>query len=307
VSSLRRDAVRVVVPATSANLGPGFDCAGLALSIYDELVAMATDDPGVLIEVSGEGAGAVPVDESHLVVRSMRAGFAWLGVEAPGFLLRCVNVIPHGRGLGSSAAAIVGGIVLARAMVDDGPERMTDADVLQVALALESHPDNLAAALLGGFTVAWIEDDGRADAVTREVDVRVRPVVLVPPTELRTATARALLPESLPFAEAAHNVGRAALLVHALSSDPARLMSATEDRMHQARRATAYPESVALVEQLRSLGVPAVISGAGPTVLALADDATVDVVLAAAGESWRAAEVGVSPTGAREVPLPLEG
>jgi homoserine kinase len=237
----------------------------------------------------------------------MRAGFAWLGVEAPGFVLRCTNGIPHGRGLGSSAAAIVGGIVLARAMVDDGPERMTDSDVLQVALTLESHPDNLAAALLGGFTVAWIESDGRADAVTRGVDARVRPVVLVPPTELRTAAARALLPDSLPFADAAHNVGRAALLVHALGSDPSRLMSATEDRMHQARRATAYPDSVAMVERLRSLGLPAVISGAGPTVLALADDATVGVALAAAGESWWGAEVGVSATGAREIPLPLEG
>jgi homoserine kinase len=304
MAEIRRDAVRVVVPATSANLGPAFDSAGLALAIYDELIAMATDDEGVLVEVAGEGEGKVPLDESHLVVRSMRAAFAEMGVDVPGFILRCANTIPHGRGLGSSAAAIVGGIVLARAMVVDGRERMTDSDVLQVALRRESHPDNLAAALYGGFTVAWLEDDGFADAVRMDPHADVHPVVLVPPTELATTRARALLPDQVPFADASHNVARAALLVQAMTADPGRLMAATSDRLHQQCRSSAYPESVALVGRLRAVGVPAVISGAGPTVLCFADQPQLDLVSGSAGPDWRVQPVATAPAGAREVPVP---
>ena len=305
MSRVRRDAVRVVVPATSANLGPAFDSAGLALAVYDEYIAMATDDEGVLIEIAGEGEQSLPRDATHLVARSMQAAFDWLGVSVPGYVLRCVNVIPHGRGMGSSAAAIVGGIVLGRAMVDDGPERMSDDDVLQVALQQESHPDNLAAALHGGFTVAWVEADGRADAIRLDLHPDVHPVVLVPPTELRTATARALLPQDVPFADAAANIARSALLVHALTVDPQRLMAATEDRLHQERRSAAYPESVALVQALRSAGLPAVISGAGPTVLVLADADGAARVAGLAGTGWLVQVVSGSVTGAREVPVPL--
>jgi homoserine kinase len=305
MTALRRDAVRVLVPATSANLGPAFDSAGLALAMYDELVAMATEDEGVLIEIAGEGEGRLPLDESHLVVHSMRAAFEWLGVEAPGFILRCVNTIPHGRGLGSSASAIIGGIVLARAMVVDGRDRMSDSDVLQLALRQESHPDNLAAALYGGFTVAWVEDDGFADAVRMDPHPDVRAIVLVPPTELPTSAARALLPDSVAFADAARNIARTALLVHALTDDPRRLLAATEDRLHQQSRAAAYPESVELVVRLRASGIPAVISGAGPTVLAFADDdAAAALVAGAVGEGWRVHPVAISAAGAREVPVP---
>ena len=304
MSVVRRDAVRVVVPASSANLGPGFDSAGLALGIYDEYIAMATDDEGVLIEVVGEGAATVPRDESHLVARSMRAGFEWLGIDLPGFVLRCGNAIPHGRGLGSSAAAIVGGIALARAIVDDGRQRMSDADLLQLALRQESHPDNLAAALFGGFTIAWLDADGFADAVRMDPHPDVRPVVIVPPTELATAQARALLPDSVAFVDAAANVSRSALLVHAMVREPGRLMSATEDRLHQACRATAYPDSVDLLERLRAAGVPAVISGAGPTVLAFPDASTHAVVMASAGPEWVVRPVEVAASGAREIPVP---
>jgi len=303
MSHLRRDAVRVVVPATSANLGPAFDSAGLALSVFDDLVAMATDDEGVLVEISGEGEASLPRDEQHLVVRSMRAAFAWLDVAAPGFVLRCINSIPHGRGLGSSAAAIVGGIVLARAMVDDGRERMTDDDVLQLALRQESHPDNLAAALHGGFTVAWLEADGRADAVRMAAHEQVRPVVMVPSLALSTAQARTLLPESVTLAEATVNISRSALLVHALTVDPTRLLAATEDRIHQASRAGAYPDSVALVQRMRETGVPAVISGAGPSVLAFIDASNEHVLASMDEGDWIIREVAVSSTGAREVPL----
>ena len=303
MSHLRRDAVRVVVPATSANLGPAFDSAGLALSVFDDLVAMATDDEGVLVEISGEGEASLPRDEQHLVVRSMRAAFDWLDVAAPGFVLRCINSIPHGRGLGSSAAAIVGGIVLARAMVDDGRERMTDDDVLQLALRQESHPDNLAAALHGGFTVAWLEADGRADAVRMAAHEQVRPVVMVPSLALSTAQARTLLPESVTLAEATVNISRSALLVHALTVDPTRLLTATEDRIHQASRAGAYPDSVALVQRMRETGVPAVISGAGPSVLAFIDASNEHVLASMDEGDWIIREVAVSSTGAREVPL----
>jgi len=308
MSVLRREAVQVVVPASSANLGPGFDSAGLALAVYDEYVAMVTDDEAVLVEVVGEGGGTVPLDETHLVVRSMRAAFDWLAVEQPGFVLRCANAIPQGRGLGSSAAAIVGGIVLARAMVDDGPERMSDSDVLQLALVEEDHPDNLAAALFGGFTVAWLESDGFGDAVRMDVHPDVQPLVMVPQNEVPTKKARAMLPASVPFGDAAINVSRSALLVHALTQDPSRLMTATEDRLHQQSRQAAYPDSVDLLNRLRSAGVPAVISGAGPSVLAFVDAQSAPVVAAATGGAgWTAIPVGVSASGAREVPLPPMG
>jgi len=303
MSVVRRDAVRVVVPATSANLGPAFDSAGLALAVYDEYIAMVTDDEGVLVEVIGEGEGTVPLDESHLVVRSMRAAFAWLAVEQPGFILRCANAIPQGRGLGSSAAAIVGGIVLARAMVDDGPQRMTDSDVLQLALAEESHPDNLAAAVHGGFTVAWLETDGLGDCVRMDVHPQIRPFVLVPALEVPTKAARALLPDSVAFSDAAANVARAALLVYSLTTNPDRLLSATEDRLHQHARQSMYPESVALVDRLRAAGIPAVISGAGPSVLAFASQEQ-SAVIAAEGGGWQVRQVPVSEFGAREVPIP---
>ncbi len=303
--AIRRDAVRVVVPASSANLGPAFDCAGLALGIYDELVAMATDDPGVLIEVEGEGETTVPRDGTHLVARAMRAGFAWLGVDVPGFVLRTRNAIPHGRGLGSSASAIIGGIVLARAMVDDGRDAMTDADVLQVALDFESHPDNLAAALHGGLTVAWLEADGRADCVQVPVHADVRPIVLVPAQSLATKEARALLPDSVRFADATANVGRAALLVHALSHDPGRLLSATEDRLHQRCRSAAYPHTADIVERLRANGIAAVVSGAGPSVLVLdVAGSGVDAGLADLGAGWSAHRVEIAAHGARSVPIP---
>jgi homoserine kinase len=181
---------------------------------------------------------------------------------------------------------------------------MSDSDVLQLALRQESHPDNLGAALHGGFTVAWVEEDGLADVVRMDAHADIHPVVIVPPTELATVQARSMLPETVPFSDAALNVARSALLVHAMTTDPRRLMSATEDRMHQQCRESAYPESVALLGRLRDAGVPAVVSGAGPTVLAFADEATASIVSGAAGDQWIVRAVEVSATGAREVPVP---
>jgi homoserine kinase len=294
--------VEVVVPATSANLGPGFDSMGLALALHDHLVAMVTEDPGVLVTVEGEGAGTLPADESHLVARAMQSAWEGMGVTAPGFVLRCRNGIPQGRGLGSSAAAIVAGILLARGLVEDGEQLLPDDEVLGLASRMEGHPDNVAAALLGGFTTAWIDsvEDTHASAVTRATHPAVVPVVLIPPQAMPTAEARTMLDDTVDRADAVFNIGRAALLAHALSLDPALLFPATEDRLHQDARAHAYPQSHELVMSLRAAGIPAVISGAGPTVLALTvDDHERAAATAAVPDGWRPLAVPVDIDGAR--------
>jgi homoserine kinase len=291
--------ILVRAPATSANLGPGFDAMGLALTWYDEMEATATAS-GLTIEVAGEGADAVPRDESHLVVRSMRAAFDAMGARQPdGLAVRCRNRIPHARGLGSSAAAIVSGIVAARGLLVDGTSRLDDPAALRLAAELEGHPDNVAACLLGGLTVAWSDADG-AGAVSLAPGVRV--VALVPPDPVSTTAARGLLPEQVSHADAAHNAGRAALLVAALSGsvDPVVLLAATDDRLHQSYRAAAMPESYDLIRRLRADGTAAVISGAGPTVLALLPpDADREPVQDRAPDGWLCLTPDVDVEGAR--------
>ncbi|HEX5597663.1 MAG TPA: homoserine kinase [Micromonosporaceae bacterium] len=285
--------VRVRVPATSANLGPGFDALGLALALYDDVSAFVTSG-GCRVEVQGEGAAQLPTDENHLVVQAMQATFDVLGGRPAGLAVECVNRIPQTRGLGSSSAAIVAGVLLARGLVVDGPQRLDDAAALRLAAEIEGHPDNVAPCLLGGFTIAWTEETG-ARAVSLTPAHGVQPTVFVPDERGLTAAARAVLPATVPHADAARNAGRAALLVHALVSDPALLFPATEDRLHQDYRAPGMPASAALVGALRQAGVPAVISGAGPTVLALADPPT-DF---AAGIGWTALRLGIDVVGAR--------
>lgn len=300
MTSFRQDSVRVLVPASSANLGSGFDSAGLALALEDELVATVTVEPGVVVRVSGEGAGKVPVDESHLVVRAMNTLFDAVGARPAGLVLECTNRIPHGRGLGSSAAAIIGGMVLARALIADEVRRPTDLELLQTALAMESHPDNLSAALAGGATIAWIGADGAPDFVRRIPHQRVRPVIAIPNQALQTKTARLALPDFVPLTDAVHNLSRAALLMHALSEDPDRLLASTDDRVHQRSRSSMYPESFALMCRLREAGVAAFISGAGPSVLALAD-CDVQLMAGLAPPGWATRPLAVSSLGAREV------
>ncbi|GDX31924.1 homoserine kinase [Actinomycetes bacterium] len=302
-ASLRRDPMRVVVPASSANLGPAFDSAGLALEIVDDLVAMITDDDGVLIEVAGEGADDVPLDDSHLVARAMALGFAAMDAHPRGFILRCNNSIPHGRGLGSSAAAIVGGLVLARALVLAGDTLLPDTELLQIARAMESHPDNISAALFGGLTFAWTGDSGLAGHIRLELHPEIKLVMAVPETVLPTVEARMLLPNEVAFDDAAFNVARSALLLHALTTAPEHLMEATTDRLHQNLRRSIYGSSLELVAALRDNGVPAVISGAGPSVLALASETNVDLVAILAGSGWQVRPVTVSGQGARTVPI----
>jgi homoserine kinase len=292
--------VRVVVPATSANLGPGYDALGHALDLHDELTAEVTDGD-LEVTVAGEGAGTLALDETHLVVRSMWAGFAAMGVTPPGVRLRCRNAIPHARGLGSSSAAIVGGLALARALVADGDSKLPDAELVALAADLEGHPDNVAPAALGGFTIAGREGE-RWYAVRAPVDPRVRVVVFVPPFSLSTELARGLIPETVPHADAAADAGRAALLVAALAGAPEHLLTATRDYLHQSYRRPAMPDSLALVDQLRADGVAAVVSGAGPTVLAFVTDGPdVADVADRCPEGWTARGLDVDGDGVRVV------
>jgi homoserine kinase len=296
-ADLVAEPVRVRVPATCANLGPGFDALGLALALHDEVTAQVGRD-GLSIEVRGEGSEAVTRDESHLVVRAMRRTFSVLDAEPAGLVLDCTNRIPHSRGLGSSAAAIIAGILLARSLVRDGLDRLSDGEVLGLASDIEGHPDNVAPCLLGGLTIAWMS--GSARAVRRDLDPAIVPVVLIPPFTASTELARSLLPVTVPHADAAFAAGRAALLVAALTGTPQALFDATEDRLHQPYRAPAMPGSARLVEKLRTAGLAAVISGAGPTVLVLArGQVEADSVLAEAPAGWRGLIVAVDAAGAR--------
>ena len=274
---------RVRVPATSANLGPAFDAAGVALALYDDVEVRVTDG-GCHVEVEGEGAGTLPVDESHLVVRALRAGLEHAGVAQPGITLRAVNRIPHGRGLGSSAAATVAGLLAARDLLARGPGRhLDDAAVLRLATRFEGHADNVGATLCGGLTLVW-ESDGALGAHRLDVHPDVEALVLVPAETLSTSRARGLLPASVPHRAAAFNAGRAALLVTALCMRPDLLLPATEDRLHQPYRAGAFPESMTVLTRLRSDGHAAVISGAGPSVLVLGTAASLERV--ETGDRW---------------------
>ena len=263
--------VTVRVPATSANLGPGFDCLGLALELRDEVVVRAgdpADGDGVDVHVEGEGSGTVPSDARHLVVRAVHTALDVLGEAHPPLTLTCTNRIPHSRGLGSSAAAVVAGLLAGRALVPDGPARLDDDAVLALASAMEGHPDNAAACLLGGLTLAWSEQ-ASVHAVRVEPRPDVRATVLVPAVELSTDAARGLLPATVPHADAAHAAGRAALLVAALTGTRGLLLPATEDRLHQGYRAPAMPGTDALLHSLRAANRAAVVSGAGPSLLVL--------------------------------------
>ncbi|MFW0784228.1 homoserine kinase [Gordonia sp. CPCC 206044] len=266
--------VRVRVPASSANLGPGFDCLGIALGVYDELIVETTAG-GIEVEVSGEGAGDVPQDGNHLVARAIARGLAVAGARAPGLKLRCVNAIPHSRGMGSSAAAAVSGLAAASGLLVEAGvrEAFDDAELVQLSSEFEGHPDNAAASVLGSAVVTWAEPDGAAGHRFRARRLPVHPeitaTVFVPATESSTAYTRGLLPESVPRADAVFNVSRAALAVVALTTDPTILLAATEDRLHQDYRAAAMAPSIELIGALRARGHAATVSGAGPTVLVL--------------------------------------
>ena len=296
--------IQVSVPASSANLGPGFDAFGLALDIRDIYVAQILDEETFDVDVTGEGADEVKRDGKHLVIKAMMRGFEFMGGKPRGIALRALNQIPHGRGLGSSAAAIVGGLSLARSLVLSGTTLMTDDDLIALATDLEGHPDNVAAAALGGATISWMEDRVGVPtgcAVRFSVDQSIQALLLIPNTQLSTGKARRMLPETVPHKDAAINAGRSALLVHALTARPDLLFAATEDHLHQQYRREAMPRSVDLVKKLRGAGVAATISGAGPSVLVLhtSTSAEHDDIVKSAGDAFRALDVELSPAGAQ--------
>jgi homoserine kinase len=258
--------IRVRVPASSANLGPGFDTLGLALGLYDQVDVEVTAG-GLSVQVFGEGVHTVPLDETHLVVRAFRAAAARLGVHPPGLFLRCRNAIPHARGLGSSAAAIVAGVAAAYGLA----ERPIDDDALHCAADLEGHADNAAASLLGGLALAWREDN-RFRAVRLEPHPALRLIALIPDEQSATSVTRGLLPDKVPHADAAFAAARCALAVHAITERPDLLLPATEDRLHQDYRESAWPATLRVIRALRESGVAATVSGAGPTVIAFTVD-----------------------------------
>ena len=294
--------VQVQVPASSANLGPGFDCLGLALNMHDRYMAQVMDEPGVDIDVTGEGADNIPTTDKNLVIKAMHKGFDFLGGRPRGIALRQLNVIPHGRGLGSSAAAIVGGLALARALVLGGNERMSNEDMLNIANEMEGHPDNVSAAIFGGANLAWQESQRGhvvAQSLNFDVDPRIGALAFVPSTEFSTSKARKMLPESIPHGDAVKNSSNVAVLVQALQNRPDLLLGATADYLHQSYRKDAMPNSFALMVKLRSAGVAAFISGAGPAVLVLhtGGESEAAELERAAGDKFQMIALGISRTG----------
>ena len=296
-SDLTGRRVRVSVPATSANLGPGYDSFGLALELRDVVTAEVV--PGDLeISVVGEGESTLGRGPDHLVHRSLRRGFEACGLELPTVRLECRNAIPQGRGLGSSSAAIVAGLGLARALAPEGERLLDDDTLFRLAAELEGHPDNVAPATYGGFTIAYREG-GEFRAVRTPISERVATLVCIPDAVLETTVARGLIPAAVPHGDAAADAGRAALLVAALAGRPDLLLDATRDWLHQSYREPAMPESLALVGSLRERGLAAVVSGAGPTVLVLSEAGSLPDPGTVAPAGWRGLSLEVSPVGLR--------
>ncbi|HJV98182.1 MAG TPA: homoserine kinase [Arthrobacter sp.] len=299
--------VTVRVPATSANLGPGYDSLGLALALHDTLTVESLETDELLFELSGEGAETLPRDASHLVIRAMEAAFERLGYRHGGLKITAENVNPHGRGLGSSASAVVAAVSAANAMVPDAGQRGRDW-ILQLTSELEGHPDNVAPAIFGGLALSW-QDSDQYSSTCATVLESVIPIVAVPDFELSTEAARALLPASVGHHAAAMNSGRAALLIHALTQKPEFLLAGTEDFLHQSYRAEAMRPSAALIGALRKAGHAAVVSGAGPTVLVLANGeadaaAVLDFIEAFTASNtpdiaWRVLKLAVDVEGAK--------
>jgi homoserine kinase len=303
----------VRVPASSANLGPGFDSLGLALSLYDE-IAVTTVESGLTVHVEGEGADGpaeVPRSCEHLVVRAVQRGLAVAGVRASGLEVVCRNAIPHSRGLGSSAAAVVGGLAAAGGLAAklDASLALSSEQLVQLAAEFEGHPDNAAASVLGGAIVSWIEPCGGTPpahppnvsgpayrAVRVAVHESLRAVALVPAQRSSTAHTRGLLPATVPHADAAFNVSRAALAVVALTERPDLLLAATQDRLHQEYRAPALPLTTAWIARLRERGLAAMVSGAGPSVLALVTEPLQsDLRAAAESDGLRVLDLDLAP------------
>jgi len=300
--------VEVSVPATTANLGPGFDTLGMALTMGDRLSATVVEGTGITVEVHGVGEGEVPTDETNLIAKSLLHAFAAKGVMAPGLHLVAHNTIPHGRGLGSSGAAIVAGVMAAKGLLE-GYESFDASELLAIATEMEGHPDNIAPSLFGGLTIAWMTDQGpkhKKLSVHRGVSL----VVAVPQeASMSTQLARSLQPDTVPHQDAIFNLSRSALLIAALIQSPELLFEATEDKLHQTYRASAMQDTDDLLQKLRKQGFAAVVSGAGPSVLILCSDPSqraevAGIVESHGGGSWASHMLTVDERGAtvEEVP-----
>lgn len=256
----------VLTPATTANLGPGFDALGLALDWVDQASASVIER-GFELSLTGDGAGTLPLDENHLVISTILRGLEALDVEAGGLAFTAHNTIPLARGLGSSSAAIAAGLALAWGLAR--PDEPLDRDwAFTLAVGLEGHPDNVGPAIYGGLTIGWLTDEVWR-VVGPQVHEDIRVCALVPNTVLETTTARSVMPREIPLSDAIANTAHAALLVHAFAEEPRYLFEATSDRLHQEYRRALYPSSMGLVDALRDQGLAACISGAGPTVVLL--------------------------------------
>ncbi len=290
----------VRVPATSANLGPGFDVLGLALGLYNEIVY---DEAGrVTVTIEGEGAGRLDTGADNVVARAVRMAYEAAGRRFPGAAIRCINRIPPARGLGSSAAAWVGGLVAANAMLGSPLERDT---LLTLACRAEGHPDNVAAALLGGLTVSCVAGE-TVVALSLPVPANLLWVVLVPETESSTSEARAVLPDTVKRADAVFNLQRMGLLLAALASGRVDVLGAAmEDRLHQPQRQTLFPWMDAVRQAALEAGaLGCVLSGAGPSLLAAVRGVgqpvagAMERALASAGVAGRAHSLPVDTVGA---------
>ena len=294
--SFRAAPAKVRVSASSANLGPGFDSLGLALELYDVLAAQVADEKCLEVDVAGEGSEELRRDGKNLVVKAMNTAFDHMGGRPRGLRISCANSIPHSRGLGSSSAAIIGGMALARALVLGGNERLPDEKMLQLATVIEGHPDNVAAALYGGATIAWQGEEG-ARAVKVSPHPEISAVAFIPNAGISTSKARRLLPDTVPHGDAARNAGRAALLVEAIEHHPEFLFDATEDSLHQQYRREAMPRSLSIVTKLRAAGFAAFISGAGPTVLLLHTSGANEGFMELAGSSFQILHLAIARSG----------
>ncbi|MEC9446643.1 MAG: homoserine kinase [Chloroflexota bacterium] len=263
--------IRVKAPATTANMGPGYDCLGLALDVWNTLEIEVLKDGEPVVEVTGEGADELGTGRDNLIYRAMEFLFQDVGEDMPAVRINCDNAIPIARGMGSSAAAIAGGLVAANYLCS---QEYTANDLLEMAATIEGHPDNVAAAVLGGMQLVIMDqtDEGnRLYTVPLNVPPELHAVVFVPQVRISTKDARAVLPEKVSMADAVHNMGRVGLLVAAMATNhPEYLTVATQDRIHQPYRQPLFPAMKVIFQAALDAGAMGVfLSGSGSTVLAL--------------------------------------
>ncbi|MBD0854732.1 homoserine kinase [Corynebacterium striatum] len=288
----------VTVPASSANLGPGFDTLGIALSLYDTVEVEVTNS-GLEVEIFGEGAEDLPRDGSHLVVKAIRSALNVADVSAPGLRVVCNNNIPQSRGLGSSASAAVAGVAAGNGLAGFP---LTEQQVVQLSSAFEGHPDNAAASVLGNAVVSWttVPVDGHSlpeyKAVTVVVHKDIKATALVPNFHASTQAVRRVLPSHVTHGDATFNVSRTAVQVVALQNYPELLWEGTRDRLHQPYRADVLPVTSEWVNRLRNRGFAAYLSGAGPTAMVLHTEPIDENILRDAREA-----------GLRVIPLEVAG